>query len=604
MHSHSLLLDPFRILQYVAATNWFHSETVVYQRAFAVIFSSFFVLFACGKPEAPSNATQTETTHAPLETQATANPLDLIEVEGLLQRIGTLASDEFGGRAPMSEGERLTLNYLETQFRELGLEPMFGDSYRQSVPLVAIEAQGDLTLQVKDANQGTEFAYANGPEAAVWTKRIVDETGLNDSELVWVGYGIIAPEYDWDDYAGLDVTDKTVVMLVNDPGYATQNPDLFNGNSMTYYGRWTYKYEEAARQGAAGVLIIHETAAAAYGWNVIEDGRQGPQFHLAADNRNMHRVKVEGWLQHHVAEEILAQAGQDLAALEARAAKGSITPIPLGLSATVTIKNNLEYAESYNVGALLPGSTAADELFIYMAHWDHLGTTPHEEGEEGDFIYNGAEDNASGTSGLLEIAEAWAATADAPQRSVGFLAVTAEESGLLGSQAYAAKPAFAMNKTVGGLNMDRLNFRGKMNDMVVIGHGGSEMEDILADVARQSGRTVTPEATPEKGFYYRSDHFNFAKKGVPILYARGGTVDREHGADYITARNAEFVANRYHSPGDEIQDDWDVDAAIEDLLVFYGIGHQVANSTQWPQWYEGNEFRAIREASLAGADSE
>jgi Zn-dependent M28 family amino/carboxypeptidase len=551
----------------------------------------------CKPSEDPVQEAHTAPGAAPEQAIASVNPVDLMEAEGLLQRISTLASDEFGGRAPMSEGERLTLDYLETQFREMGLEPMFGDSYRQPVPLVAIEAISDLTLGVANADGEKLLSYANGPESAVWTTRVVEETGLENSELVWAGYGIIAPEYGWNDYEGLDVAGKTVIVLVNDPGYATKNPELFNGNAMTYYGRWTYKYEEAARQGAAGLLIVHETGAAAYGWNVIEDGRKGPQFHLASDNNNMHRVQVEGWLQHAVAEEILASAGQDLTTLEAQAAKGSITPIALGLSASVSIQNTITFAESYNVGAVRKGSEAADELFIYMAHWDHLGTTPHEEGEEGDFIYNGAADNASGTAGLLEVAEAWANTPAPPRRTVGFLAVTAEESGLLGSQAYAAKPQYPMNKTVGGINMDGLNFKGKMSDVVVVGYGGSEMEKILADVARESGRTITPEANPEKGSYYRSDHFNFAKNGVPILYAGGGTVDRERGAEYVKQRNAEYIRERYHAPGDEIQDDWDLDAALEDLRIYYAIGNRVAYSDVWPEWYEGNEFRAIRETS-------
>jgi len=573
-------------------------------RTMLVSFLLLVLLFGCKPAEQPTVATEPNPIAETATTVFTGDPIELMETEGLLQRISTLSSDEFGGRAPMSEGEKLTLDYLESQFREMGLDPMFGDSYRQPVPLVAIETKGDLTLAVSDSEGKPVLSYANGPESAVWTTRVVEETGLDSSELVWAGYGIIAPEYGWNDYEGLDVTGKTVIVLVNDPGYATQNPELFNGNAMTYYGRWTYKYEEAARQGAAGILIVHETGAAAYGWNVIEDGRQGPQFHLAADNDNMHRVKVEGWLQYPVAEAILARGGQDLNALEAQAAKGSIKPIPLGLNANISIENDITFAESFNVGAVRTGTEAADELFIYMAHWDHMGTTAHEDGEEGDFIYNGAEDNASGTAGLLEVAEAWANTPEAPRRTVGFLAVTAEESGLLGSKAYVAKPAYPMNKTVAGINMDVLNFRGKMSDIVVVGYGGSEMEDILAGVAREAGRTLTPEATPEKGSYYRSDHFNFAKNGVPILYAKGGTTDREHGAEYVKQRNAEYVAERYHAPGDEIQDDWDLDAAIEDLQLFFRIGHQVATGDGWPEWYEGNEFRAIREASLNSDSAE
>ena len=441
-------------------------------RTTLVSFLLLVLLIGCKPAEQPTVVTDANPTAETATTVVAGDPIELMETEGLLQRISTLSSDEFGGRAPMSEGEKLTLDFLESQFREMGLDPMFGDSYRQPVPLVAIEARGDLTLGVSDGEGNPVLSYANGPESAVWTTRVVEKTGLENSELVWAGYGIIAPEYGWNDYDGLDVTGKTVIVLVNDPGYATQNPELFNGNAMTYYGRWTYKYEEAARRGAAGILIVHETGAAAYGWNVIEDGRQGPQFHLASDNNNMHHVKVEGWLQYPVAEAILARGGQDLKALEAQAMKGSITPIPLGLNASVSIENTITFAESYNVGAVRTGTEAADELFIYMAHWDHLGTTAHEDGEEGDFIYNGAEDNASGTAGLLEVAEAWANTPDAPRRTVGFLAVTAEESGLLGSKAYVTKPAYPMNKTIGGINMDGLNFRGKMSDIVVVGYGG------------------------------------------------------------------------------------------------------------------------------------
>ena len=524
--------------------------------------------------------------------------LGQIDKSGLLERISTLASDEFGGRAPMSEGERLTLNYLEQQFKEMGLKPMFGDSYRQPVPLVSIETDPSTALNISDM-EGNVQSYAYGTEVMLGSPQVLEENGINRSELIWVGYGIVAPEYDWNDYAGLDVKGKTVVILVNDPGYATQNPELFNGNSMTYYGRWTYKFEEAARQGAAGALIIHQTEPAAYGWNVVEDSWSGPQFHLATENNNMDQLKVQGWLQYETGRDMFDLAGLDLDEMIAEASKAAVKPYSLGISASTNLSNTIKRAESFNVGAILPGSVRPEELFIYMAHWDHLGTNAHEEGQEGDFIFNGAEDNASGTGGLLEIAQAFAAQQAAPQRSVGFLAVTAEESGLLGSLAYATNPAFPMNKTVAGLNMDRLNFRGKMNDVVVIGHGGSEMETVLAEEAIKYGRTVTPEATPEKGFYYRSDHFNFAKKGVPILYARGGTTDREHGADYINRRNAEYVKDRYHSPADEISDDWDVDAAIEDLVLFYKIGNRVANSNEWPQWFEGNEFRTIREASLA-----
>jgi len=571
----------------------------------AILVLSLLILLSlvgCGERDAPAAQVAAAPAAQPQLTAADAVAARAgIEADDLMGHIATLASDEFGGRAPMSEGERLTLDYLEKGFRTLGLEPMFGDSYRQPVPLVSIEASRDTALTVSGPDGQQHYAY--GPQAMYWSPREAEDTGLENSELVWVGYGIVAPEYGWNDYAGLDVTGKTVVILVNDPGYATQDPEVFNGNSMTYYGRWTYKYEEARRQGAEGAIIIHQTEPAAYGWNVVRDSWSGPQFHLAAKDRNMGGLKLEGWIQHEVAEEIFTRAGLNLDAMTAAAAKGPVTPAPLGLKASAPLHNKLQYAESYNVGAVLPGSERPRELFIYMAHWDHLGTEAHDPGQEGDFIFNGAEDNASGVAGLLELAKAFASLPEHPARTVGFLSVTAEESGLLGSKAYVADPAWPMNETVAGINMDRLNFRGTMSDVMVIGYGASQMEDILADAARPYGRTITPEATPEKGYYYRSDHFNFAKRGVPILYARGGTVDRVHGADYVSKRDAEYVANRYHSPRDEIQPDWVVGGAVEDLQLFFDIGLRLANDDEWPEWYKGNEFRAIREASMAKARS-
>jgi Zn-dependent M28 family amino/carboxypeptidase len=555
------------------------------------------MLAACGPSE--------ESTGIPGTDRIGADPgpaRETIDAQSLLAHIETLASDEFGGRAPLSEGERLTIDYLETEFRTLGLQPMFGDSFLQPVPLVAIEADPNMPLVITDEAGIVRTTFDYGAQTMLWTTRVAEEVDLAFSELVWVGYGIVAPEYGWDDYQGLDVSGKTVVMLVNDPGFASGDENLFKGRRMTYYGRWTYKYEEAARQGAAGALIVHQTEPAAYGWNVVEESNRGVQFHLAGRDDELgaeKRLAVQGWLQEEVARQLLALADRDFDELRAGAGKNSSVPLPLGLRASVTIRNRLEFAESYNVGAVQPGTMRPEELFIYMAHWDHLGTAPHAAGESGDFIYNGAEDNASGTSGLLEIANAFSSLQEGTERSVGFLAVTAEESGLLGSEAFVERPPYPMHHIVGGINMDRLNFRGVVSDVVVIGHGASELEDILAEQARPLGRTVTPEATPEKGYYYRSDHFNFAKRGVPILYARGGTVHRQFGADYITRRNAEYVADRYHATADEVRDDWDLDAAVEDLRLFFDIGQRVADSDLWPNWYEGNEFRAIRDASLA-----
>jgi Zn-dependent M28 family amino/carboxypeptidase len=426
-----------------------------------------------------------------------------------------------------------------------------------------------------------------------WTKRLVEHASLRDSPLVFVGYGIVAPEHGWDDYAGLDVAGKTVVMLVNDPGFATQDPDLFNGNAMTYYGRWTYKFDEAARQGAAGALIIHETGAAGYPWDVVTGSWAGPQFDLAGPDQNMSRVVMEGWLRQDAAQALLARAGLSLAQLSQAAARPGFVPVPLDLSVSVAVQNALETSNSRNVIGRLEGAKYPQETVLYMAHWDHLGL---DRALEGDQIFNGAVDNATGVAGLLELARVFGA-GPRPDRSVVFLAVTAEESGLLGSQYYAENPVYPLKTTVAGFNMDGMNVHGPTRDVVVIGYGSSELESYLATAAARQGRVTVPEPTPEKGFFYRSDHFNLSKWGVPVLYAKSGIDHLEQGMDYGRRKAWEYTALRYHKVADEYDAGWDLSGALLDLDLVYQIGVELANSRDFPNWLEGNEFRAIRDQS-------
>ena len=555
------------------------------------------LLVACGEEpvSTPPPATQTNTAASLSE----ARPVT--DMERILANITELSSDAYGGREPMSEGEKLTLDFIETRFREMGLKAMFGESYLQPVELVSIEADPATAHMTFHVN-GRDRLLVYGDEMVLGTMRVVPESRVENSEVVFVGYGTVAPEYGWNDYADVDVKGKTVLILVNDPGFATQDPALFKGNTMTYYGRWTYKYEEAARQGAAAALIIHDTDPAAYGWDVVRNSWNGPKFHLAQADDNMNRAPVESWIQKSVAEELAAAAGYDLAMLQQQALSPEFKAIDLGSSMDATVHNRIKRSQSYNIGAMLPGSARPEELFVYMAHWDHIGTDPNVgEGEDG--IYNGAVDNASGIAALLELAQSFAALPRAPGRSVGFLAVTAEESGLLGSAKYAENPALPMSQTVGGINMDSMHVYGPTRDVVVVGFGSSELEEVLKDKAARQGRIVKQEEHPERGGYYRSDHFNFARKGVPMLYAESGSDHAELGPGYIEAKNEEFLQNRYHSPLDEIQEDWDFRGLVQDIELWFDVGLAVADSDNWPQWYEGNEFRAIREQSRnASAD--
>lgn len=523
--------------------------------------------------------------------------IDTINEKDLARHISILASDEFEGRAPASAGEEKTIQYLKAEFEGLGLKPGNNGSFFQEVPLVSITADPETTLTVTGASEPMNFTY--GDEMMVSTRRVVEQSGVEDSDLVFVGYGIVAPEYDWNDYAAMDVTGKTVVILVNDPGYATQNPELFRGNTMTYYGRWSYKYEEAARQGAAAALIIHETAPAAYPWEVVRNGWSGEQFGLVRTGPESDLMPIEGWLHRDAAVHLLAAAGFELDTLKEEANTNQFKARGLGLKATVAVENSIRESVSRNVIATLPGSEVADEHFIYMAHWDHLGIDPSLEGDQ---IYNGAVDNASGIAALLELAEAFASRPERPRRSVTFLAVAAEEQGLLGSAYYGENPIIPLAKTVAGLNIDGLNYFGPTKEIMVVGRGMSELEKVLENAAEVQGRLVLPEDEPEKGYYYRSDHFELAKHGVPMLYLEPGSDVIGKGSEWGMAQKEKYTAERYHKPADEFNDTWILSGAVLDVQMYFLVGEAVATGTEWPNWYAGTEFRELRDTSLSQAN--
>ncbi|MBU76645.1 M28 family peptidase [Pseudoalteromonas sp. MEBiC 03607] len=505
-----------------------------------------------------------------------------INSEQLAEHIKVLASDEFGGRAPSSKGEELTLAYLTEQFKALGFEPGNGDSFLQEVPLVSLEADSNMVLTIG----GKDYQYKK--DMVMGSSRISAKESIKDSELVFVGYGVNAPEYNWNDYEGLDVKGKTVVMLVNDPGFATKNPDLFTGDAMTYYGRWTYKYEEASRQGAAGAIIIHETAPASYPWSVVENSWSGEQFGFQKENNNMDRVAVEGWVTTDVAKELFSKAGLDFDTMKANAAKGAYHVDMGDLTASVEVNNTIKKSISYNFIATLPGSEKPDEHIIYSAHWDHLGT---DKTRKGDQIYNGAHDNATGTAGLIEVAEAFASLPEHPSRSMTFLAVTAEEQGLLGSKYYAANPVIPASQTVANINMDSLNLLGKVKDISVVGIGKSEMDSLLETAAKAQGRTVSGDPKPSSGGYYRSDHFAFANMGVPAMYAGGGSEALDEETANYRKRMSLVLRGCYHQPCDRYRDEWDLSGAVQDLQLFYQVGFDISERKEWPKWNATSEFQ-------------
>jgi Zn-dependent M28 family amino/carboxypeptidase len=522
--------------------------------------------------------------------------LPTVDLSALLAHTKRLSSDEFEGRAPGTKGEELSVNYLAEEFRKVGLKAGNTDgTFFQKVPLVGITPT-PAPLVFRKGEQTQTLKWKD--DVVAWTKHVAESASIADSELVFVGYGVEAPEFNWDDYKGVDVKGKTLVMLVNDPPVPDPanadelDPKTFGGKAMTYYGRWTYKYEMGAQKGAAGVLLIHETGPAGYGFNVIQ-GKTGEQFDLVTPDKNMGRAAIEGWITLDSAKAMLKSAGQDFDALKKKAATRDFKPVPLGVKASMTITNKLRTINSRNVFGRLDGSDPKlkDEYVVYTAHWDHFG-------KNADGIFHGAEDDALGCAALIEMARAFTKLPSPPRRSILFLAVTAEEQGLLGSQYYSVTPIYPLAKTVADINMDSWNVHGRTKDMTLTGYGASDLDDYARDAAAEQGRLVHGDAEPEKGFYYRSDHFNFAKQGVPALDIAGGVDYLGKPKEYGEQVRKEWTEKRYHTPLDVVLPDWDLSGTREDLQVLFAVGQRVAQADKMPEWRPGNEFRAKREQML------
>ena len=562
---------------------------------------------ACTTTTAPTNqaasTTPTPAAAAPGLPAELRPALDTVNADDLMRHIKALASDEFEGRGPGTRGEELTVKYITEQFQRIGLKPGNPDgTFVQKVPLAGFRAEPEATLRAGDR----EMKLENLKDYVAVTRRYQPQVDVNDSEVVFVGYGVTAPEYGWDDYKGVDVKGKTIVMLINDPAVPAAgdpsklDPNTFKGNAMTYYGRWTYKYEEASRRGAAAAIIVHETGPAGYPFEVVSGSWGRENFDIVSPDKNAGRVGVESWITLDRAKELFAAAGQDFDALKRTAVTKEFRPVALNARANFRVRNTLRTVDSQNVVALLEGSDPAlkNEYVVYTAHWDHLG---RDEKAQGDQVFNGAIDNASGVAQVLEIAEAYTKLPSPPKRSLVFLMVTAEEKGLLGAKYYAEHPLYPPAKTLANINIDGVNQWGRTSDIVVVGDGNTTLDDLARQVATMQGRTVKPDPEPEKGFYYRSDHFEFAKIGVPAFYADTGTEYVGKSPEFSKQKRDEYTTNDYHKPTDEVKPDWDLSGAVEDTHFLFAIGHSVLQGDRYPEWKPGTEFKARRDESLRGA---
>jgi Zn-dependent M28 family amino/carboxypeptidase len=551
------------------------------------IWAAALTLAACASADHPAPAT------APAIAAFASPPLS---ATALLEHVRVLSSDEFEGRAPGTNGERLTIEYLERAYAAAGLQPgvTLPDgtrSWRQETTLVAATLATPPTLTISGRDGARNYTYAT--QFSAWTRRLEETVTVTDAPLVFVGYGVNAPELGWNDYEGVDMRGKIAVILINDPDFETGDDRGFGGRAMTYYGRWTYKFEEAGRQGAAGAIIIHETAPAAYPWAVIQSSTGSARWDVVRPDRGANRAGFEGWMNNEVAMETFRRANLDFSELKSRAQRSGFRAVRMNLNGSMTLNTSVEQRTTYNVVGVLPGTQRPDETIIYSAHWDHLGRCP---AIEGDDICNGALDNATGTAALIELARRFSAQG-APQRSVAFIALTAEEQGLLGALYYMQHPIFAPRNTVAAINMDGINNAGRTHDIEIVGFGKSEMDDLITQAVQAQGRRVAPDSSPEAGYFYRSDHLHFAQLGIPVLYTSNGVDMVDGGVERGNAINSAYVANNYHKPSDEVTPDWDMTGGAEDLEALYTVGRGLADSNAWPAWRANAEFRAAREAS-------